>query len=208
MDDDASFRTSLCTLLESAGLPAQGLESAEAFLESYDPSDPGCLVLDLRMPGMSGRELQDALSERGVTIPIVMVSARPDVQTAVGAMKNGAVDFFKKPCDTTALLERIREAVELDLKNRKVEARRRKAEELYARLTPREADIALRMIKGGAPKQIAFRLGLSRKTVDVHFSHIKMKLGIFSPVELVNLLQPLELVPDRDMADPNEAAAI
>jgi len=193
VDDDVAFGESLCALLESHGHIPERYESAEAFLEHYDGTAPGCLLLDLRMPGMSGAALQEALRARNIEIPIVMVSAEPGVDAAVRAMKNGAIDFLTKPCDTAALMERIGKAIEMDRKNRAIRARRQSAEACFAQLTPREADIALLMMNGKPPKQIAYALGVSRKTVDVHVGHIRLKLGVFSAVDLIKMFEPLDL---------------
>ncbi len=193
VDDDVAFGDSLCTLLESHGHVTERYESPNVFLDRYDSTAPGCLVLDLRMPEMSGTALQEALNERGIDIPIVMVSAQPGVEAAVRAMKNGAIDFITKPCDTIVLMDRIRQAIDLDKKNRALRVRCAQAEAHFALLTPREADIAVLMMDGQPPKQIAYALGISRKTVDVHVGHIRLKLGVFSSVDLIRMFEPLDL---------------
>lgn len=192
VDDDAALRASLARLMESVGLAVECHPSASAFLASYDPARPGCVLLDIAMPGMSGLELQDELIRRGVHIPVIIISAHGDVEKAVRAMKTGAIDFVRKPCKGTLLLERVRHAIDLDAQSRTAAARRAAVTTLMAQLTPRELEVTRLLVSGLSPKQIAYRLGLSRKTVDVHRGHILAKLNVESLVELVHLVSVLD----------------
>ena len=187
VDDDQAVRKALSLLIKSAGLEVETHTSAQAFLETYDPARPGCLVLDVRMPGMSGPELQEQLSARGITIPVIIITGHGDVPIAVRALKKGAVDFIQKPFDGEVLLERVRQAIELDAQMRREQARRAEVAARLARLTPREHQVMGLLVAGRGNKEIALALGLSRKTVDIHRAHIMMKLGIDSLVELLRM---------------------
>ena len=189
VDDDQAVRESLNRLMESVGQKVATYASAQEFLDSYDPSRPGCVVLDIRMPGMSGLDLQEKLARDGMRIPVIMISGHGDVEKAVRAMKAGAVDFLRKPYKAKVLLERIGQALELDAKIRRQEAERAKAAALIAQLTPREREVMGLLATGAPSKQIAYRLGLSRKTVDVHRAHIMMKLQIDSVVDIARLVE-------------------
>jgi FixJ family two-component response regulator len=187
VDDGKAFRESLVRLLASAGLNAKGYASAKAFLEEYDPQEPGCLVLDLRMPGMSGLELQRELKRRGLELPVILLSGHGNVEVAVGAMRAGAVDFVRKPYHAQELLERIRHALAMDAGRRRSLVERTGVTKRFSALTPREFEIVARMVAGDPPKEIAHALGISRKTVDVHRGHIMSKLQADSLVELMRL---------------------
>lgn len=204
VDDDEALRKSLRRMLKSVGLAVETYPCAQAFLEDYDPSRPGCLVLDVKMPGLSGLELQEELARIGRRIPVIMISAHGDVEMTVRAMKRGAVDFLKKPYRGKVLLERVRQALALDARLRREEAERRRVAARLAGLTPREREVMALLVAGKAPKQIAFELGLSRRTIDVYRSHIMMKLQVDSVVDLVQLanrcrgLVPADSPPDRE----------
>ncbi len=187
VDDDQAMRSSLSRLMQSVGLRVEAYASATEFLNAFDSRAPGCLVLDIRMPGMNGLDLQERLAADGIRIPVIIISAHGDVESAVRAMKCGAVDFVKKPYKGKVLLARIREALELDARIRREEARRADVVARLARLTPREREVMALLVLGKSAKQIAFELGLSRKTVDVHRSHVMSKMQIDSVVELVAL---------------------
>jgi len=189
VDDDQAVRESLSRLMESVGQEVATYAGAQEFLDSYDPSRPGCVVLDIRMPGMSGLDLQEKLARDGMRIPVIIISGHGDVEKAVRAMKAGAVDFLRKPYKAKVLLERIGQALELDAKIRRQEAERAKAAALIAQLTPREREVMGLLATGAPIKQIAYRLGLSRKTVDVHRAHIMMKLQIDSVVDIARLVE-------------------
>ena len=189
VDDDEAVRESLGRLMESVGLASQSYPDAQAFLDDYDERRPGCLLLDIRMPGKSGLELQQQLVADGIKIPVIIISAHGDVEKAVQAMKAGAVDFIRKPYQGQILLDRIREALKLDEKVRQQERQRAEMADRVALLTPREREIMILLVAGKRPKQIAFELGLSRKTVDVHRGHIMTKMRADSLVELARMAQ-------------------
>lgn len=187
VDDDAAVLAALKRLLEAAQLRVETFESAAGFLERCGPEMAGCLVLDLRMPGMDGLELQQRLMRAGFRLPVIMISAHGEVESAVLAMKGGAVDFLRKPYQPKVLLERIRQALELDAQRRVDDARRRARETALAELTPRERDVFDRLIAGMTAKQIALELGVSRKTVDIHRTHVLLKLRVPSVVDLMRV---------------------
>lgn len=187
VDDDDALRKSLRRMLKSVDLPVETYPNAQAFLEAYDPARPGCLVLDVKMPGLSGLELQEELARLDRRIPVIMISAHGDVEMTVRAMKRGAVDFLKKPYRGKVLLERVRQALALDGRLRVEEAERARAAARLDVLTPREREVMALLVAGKAPKQIAFDLGLSRRTIDVYRGHIMMKLQVDSVVDLVQL---------------------
>jgi two-component system response regulator FixJ len=192
VDDDEALRRSMRRFMESVGLAVETFPSAEAFLAGYDRARPGCLVLDIRMPGMDGLALQEKLSKEGVGIPVIIVSGHADVEKAVRAMKTGAVDFMRKPYKAKVLLDRIRQALELDVRTRRTERERAAVAARVALLTPREREVMGFLAAGQPPKQIAFGLGLSRKTVDVHRGHIMTKMQAESLVELARLVKIYE----------------
>jgi FixJ family two-component response regulator len=184
VDDDEAVRKALKLLMESAGMRVETFASADAFLAQHDPSRPGCLILDIRMPGMSGLTLQDQLIARRINIPVIMITGHGDVAMAVGAVKKGAIDFIQKPFDDQALLDRVQQAVQIDAQRRQEHARRAEFESKLARLTPREREVLDLLISGKGNKEVALELGLSRKTVDIHRAHVMMKLGVDSLLEI------------------------
>jgi len=189
VDDDEAVRRSLRRLISSAGMAVEDYATAEEYADRCDPSRPGCLVLDVRMPGMSGLELQRMLQQKGIRTPVIIISGHGDVPKAVQAMKGGALDFIEKPFKGDVLLDRIRQAIELDRQVRRRQARQAEVQSRLALLTPREREVTELLATGTPVKQVAYQLGLSRKTVDVHRSHIMMKLQIDSLVELVRMLE-------------------
>jgi two-component system response regulator FixJ len=187
VDDDAAVRASLGALLEAAGLGARVFASAEEFLATVDEGTRGCLLLDVRMPGMSGLELQRVLQDRGVRIPVIIITGHGDIAMAVRAMKAGAADFLEKPFEPRVLLDRIRGCLEDEAR---AHVQVRHVEEVTAlldRLTGREREVLELMVTGHASKAIAFRLGISEKTVDVHRFNLMKKTGARSVAELVRL---------------------
>ncbi len=185
VDDDDAVRDALDLLLDSLGLRTVSYPSAAAFLEHYDPGRPGCLVLDIRMPAMSGMELQAALAEKSVNIPIIFLSGHGNVSMSAKAFRSGAVDFLEKPFDENVLLERIHEAIRLDRSNRKSNARRADASARLATLTRREHEVMLLIVTGHANKEIATKLDLSTRTVETHRGRIMEKTGAQSLTELM-----------------------
>lgn len=187
VDDDAEMRSALYRLVRSAGLHAETFASALEFLDAYRPDRPGCLLLDLLMPYMSGMELQKQLKIENINIPIIFLTGYGNVPTAVSAIKQGAVDFLEKPFDNEALLDRLRRAIELDATARL--ARHRHAEIGYrlAQLTPRELEILDMLIAGKPNKTIAHLLGVSVRTVETHRANIMEKMQADSLSDLVQM---------------------
>jgi len=186
VDDDPAMRSSLRWLIESVGLSVRTCASAQDFLRTYD-GDAGCLVLDMRMPGMSGLDLQAELAARKIHIPILIITGYAEVPLAVRAMKAGAFDFIEKPFSDQTLLDRIRAAVTQDEAARRRRAARREVEERLSQLTSREHDVFDRVVTGKSNKVIAAELGLSAKTVEVHRAHVMEKLKADSLADLIRL---------------------
>ncbi len=184
VDDDEAVRRALKLLIVSAGMPVETYPSADEFLADYDPARPGCLVLDVRMPGMSGLALQEQLLAQNISIPVIIMTGHGDVAMAVGAVQKGAVDFLQKPFDDEVLLGRVREAIALDRETREKQARQAGFQAKLDRLTPREREVLDLLIAGKGNKEIALDLGLSRKTVDIHRAHVMMKLGVDSLLDI------------------------
>jgi len=187
VDDDRAMRDSLRWLLESVGLSVRTYPTAAAFLREYDPSHPGCLVLDIRMPGMSGLDLQAELLRRGAGLPTIVVTGHAEVPMAVRAVKAGAVDFIEKPFSDQLLLDRVRQALELDRQDREVRGRREEAVRRLETLTAREREVLGLVVAGKANKEIAVALGLSPKTVEVHRAHVMAKMAVDSLAELIRV---------------------
>ncbi|MCB1750057.1 MAG: response regulator transcription factor [Gammaproteobacteria bacterium] len=192
VDDDAAVRQSLSLLMRSMGLPVEPFESAQDFLARARPSQPGCLVLDIRMPGMSGLELQEELSRLGFTLPVIFITGHGDVAMAVRAMKTGAVDFIEKPFSDQVLLERVNQALELDRATRDARAEIADIERRLAQLSPREREVMSRIVAGQANKVIAIELGLSERTVEIHRAKVMSKTGARSLAELVSMVTRLD----------------
>lgn len=190
VDDEAPFRRSLLFLLETAGWQAIGHESAEAFLEARPafPDTGGCLVLDIRMPRISGLELQRRLSAAGSPFPIVFMTGHGDVELAVQAMKAGAVDFLQKPFKDQLFLDTVERTVALSQTRHEAETRRQQARESLSRLSPREAEVARWLALGLSNKEIARELAISDNTVHIHRQHVMEKTGTASAAELARLI--------------------
>ena len=196
VDDDASMRKSLLRLLKSLGVEASGFASAEAFLEAEIESDrPCCMILDIRMPGLTGMELQEHLVARDYSIPIIFITGHGDLPMGVKAMKQGAVDFLKKPFDEQDLLESIQIALSRDKRVRTAMAESQKAHDCLSTLTPREHEILTFVITGMLNKQIADALEISEKTVKAHRGQVTEKLGVYSVAELVRLADKAGMAP-------------
>jgi FixJ family two-component response regulator len=189
VDDDEAVQQSLSMLVETVGLKSQTYSRAEDFLDAYDPAQAGCLLLDVRMPEMSGLELQSKLAAEGIKIPIIIITGHGDVPMAVQAVKAGAMDFIEKPFRDQVLLDNIQKAIELDAQNRRKQSERTDVEAKIALLTPREREVMNLLVLGKSNKVIAYELGISQKTVDFHRAHTLEKMGVGSVVELVRLTQ-------------------
>jgi FixJ family two-component response regulator len=187
VDDDEAMRNSLRWLIESVGLDVETHAEAREFLDAYDGKNHGCLVLDLRMPGMSGLELQDALASRNMAIPIIFITAHGEVPAAVRAMKGGAVDFISKPFSDQLLLDRIQQAIDLDALSLQERTEQMEVSARLALLSDREREVLEMVVTGSSNKITAKHLGLSTKTVEVHRSHIMKKLKAASLSDLVRL---------------------
>jgi FixJ family two-component response regulator len=187
VDDDEGARNSLRFLLKSVGLPAETFGSAQEFLSGYRPDQPGCLVLDVRMPGMSGLELQQELNRRGAVIPVVFVTGHGDVPMAVEAIQQGAFDFVQKPYREQELLDRIQRALVKDRANRAALQERDRIRARLASLTPREREVMALMTRGKPNKVMAAELGLSQRTVEIHRAHVMEKSGASSIAQLVRM---------------------
>jgi len=187
VDDDEAICQSLRLLISDIGLEVRTFTSADRFLADYDPSQPGCLVLDVRMSGMSGLELQSRLRKQGMHIPTIIITGHGDVPMAVEAMKAGAMDFIEKPFRDQVLLDGIQKAIDCD---RKIRQRHQQQQDVRSRmqhLTQREREVMDRLVAGRTGKNIAYELGISQKTVDFHRANILEKTGVSSVVELVRL---------------------
>lgn len=195
VDDDESIRTLWRWLMESNGIAVQTFATAAAFIAAYRREDPGCLLLDVRLPGMSGLELQAYLRERAIEIPIVFVSGHGNVPTAVSAIKGGAVDFIEKPFGYREVLAIIAKAFERDAEVRDRRARCTRLSASYASLSEREREVMTRVVDGKLNKVIAEELGISIKTVEFHRAHVMDKMGVASVAELVQRM--LQLGEDR-----------
>ncbi len=187
VDDDDAIRDSLRWLLESARLPVETFASASEFLTAFDAARPGCLVLDVRMPEMSGLELQERLAARGGSLPIIVLTAHADVPMAVRAMKNGAADFLVKPFRSQELLERIHAALRKDTEARAEAQRRAAILARLATLTAREREVMDLVVAGRSNKAIAAQLEVSTKTVEAHRTRIMEKMEADSLADLVRM---------------------
>ncbi len=189
VDDDAAVRNSLRFLVEAAGLKTATFAGAREFLQAYDSAQPGCLVLDVRLPGMSGLELQQQLIASGVRIPVIIVTGFGDVPNAVQAMRAGAVDFIEKPYNDKQLLEKIHQALEMDRQERDFQAGRRDVMTRLSTLSAREQEVMERVVNGLANKRIAGDLGISTRTVEAHRARVMEKMRAESLAELVKLVE-------------------
>ncbi|SMH28711.1 response regulator transcription factor [Azospirillum agricola] len=188
VDDDPAMRHSLAWLIGSLGVPVESFGSGEEFFRTVRPDHPGCLVTDVRMPGMSGLELQDTLARAGSLLAVVVITGHADVPMAVRALRAGAVDFIEKPLNDQMLLDRVHEALESSHRAWAVQARKREVRARLARLTPRERQVADLVVAGKLNKVIAAEINLSLKTVEVHRHNVMDKLEVASVADLTRLL--------------------
>jgi FixJ family two-component response regulator len=196
VDDDEAVRDSISMLLDTVGMPHQLHASADAFLAAFEKENlgrrPGCIVLDIRMPGMTGLELQEALNERHCLLPIIFITGHGDIPMAVEAMRRGALDFIRKPFSDDDLLERVREALERNVADRNREGARDAARAGYAALSPREKEVFDRVASGQANKFVAIELGISERTVEIHRAQVMKKMGARTLAQLVRMKIDLE----------------
>jgi FixJ family two-component response regulator len=185
VEDDPELRDTMCAVVEAVGLTPEAYGSGTEFLDKLDGSRPGCIVLDIRLPGMSGLEVQRRLKELGNAHPIIVVSGHADVPTAVKAMKNGAVDLLQKPFSNQALLDLVQRCIEIDAQARKNEARRSVYLARYEQLTAREKEVMALLLGGDSTKKIANRLDISPKTVETHRANVMSKMKAASFADLV-----------------------
>jgi FixJ family two-component response regulator len=191
VDDDISIRDALCSLVRSAGLTAQAFSSATEFLNADLPDVPVCLVLDVRLPDLSGLELQHRLARAGIQIPIIFISGHGDIPMTVRAMKAGAVEFLPKPIREQELLDAITQAIDRDRAARGDRAELSALRSRFANLTPRESEVVSKVTHGLLNKQIAADLGVTEVTVKLHRRHIMDKMQASSLAELVRMIEKL-----------------
>lgn len=184
VDDDAGIRDSIRMLSEAAGFKARTFPSAEAFLADPSPKR-GCLIADVRMPGMNGLELQEEIGRRHPQLPVIVITGHAEIPLAVRAMKAGAVDFLEKPFDSARLMESVRRALELGSKTRSKKEETRTARRLLDHLSQRERTVLDKLVQGQPNKIVAYELGISPRTVEIHRAHIMLKMDASSLADLV-----------------------
>jgi two-component system, LuxR family, response regulator FixJ len=194
VDDDAGVRNAMRALLKSVGLNSALYASAQEFLAAYQPSQLGCLVLDIRMPGMSGLELQQQLNLRGAVIPVIFMTGHGDIPMAVEAMQHGAFDFLQKPFRDQDLLDRIQRAIVKDAELRKSLGEHARIQSHLESLTPREREVLDLMTQGKQNKVIGQELGVSPRTIEIHRARVMEKMGANSVAELVHMMLGLKHV--------------
>jgi len=192
VDDEFAIRDSLTMLIESTSQLVRSYESAEDFLNDYDPDQPGCLILDVRMPLMSGLDLQTELSNRGIIIPIIFISGNAEIPDTAKAFRAGAVDFLEKPFDSELLLERIEEAIKIDIEFREDLVKRRRIKDRINHLTKREKEVLGLIVKSCSNKETAKILNISNRTVDVHRASIMDKMQAENIAELITMVMYFE----------------
>jgi FixJ family two-component response regulator len=197
VDDDASMRQALARLLQSVQLRVEVFASPQEFLQSERPNVPSCLVLDVRLPGLSGLDFQAELAKADVRIPIVFITGHGDIPMSVRAMKAGAVDFLAKPFRDQDLLDAVTAAIQRDQKRREHENAMTDLRAHFSSLTPREREIMALVASGLMSKQIAAEVGLSEITVKVHRSHLMKKMGARSVADLVRMAEALGVTPTK-----------
>lgn len=193
IDDDEGLRNAIEFLLGTASLTAKTFASGRAFLDYYRPEMRGCILLDIRMPDVSGLDFLETIRERDITLPVILVSAYGTIPLAVRAMREGAFDFIEKPFDDEFLLKRIREAVTFDLDQRADDQKVREARAQLVSLTAREKEVMAHVVSGKLNKQIAAELGISAKTVENHRARVMEKMGIKGLAELVHIANLLDI---------------
>jgi two-component system, LuxR family, response regulator FixJ len=192
VDDEEPVADSIAMLLKTVGLRTRIYNDARAFLDEYRPEQPGCLLLDVRMPRLSGLEVQQELIRRNVTLPVIFITGHGDVPMAVEAMRAGALDFIQKPFNDDELIRRVQKALEEDTRERELLQRHEEIGRRWKELTPREREIAARIAEGEANKVVAAELGISVRTAELHRARILQKMGVRSVAQLVRMLVALK----------------
>lgn len=185
VDDDAAVRDAISLLVESVGYKSVPFESCEAFLEAFGPDSAGCLILDARLPGMSGLELLEELNRRKIELPVILITAHGDMPMAVRAMKFGAIDCMPKPFNDDALLACVRQALSQDESLRNDRIQRLEIRERYLKLTSREREVLRHVVAGQTSQEIGDHLGVTRKTIESHRSRLMQKMQANSLAELI-----------------------
>lgn len=194
VDDEFAVRDSLSLLIKTKGWTVKCFDSSEAFLKNYDPEQPSCLILDVRMPLMGGLELQEELSTRNISIPIIFISGNADIPDSAKAFRAGALDFLEKPFDNKILLERIDEAIQKDIVVRKQAVEKQKIEECFNRLTTREKEVLQLIISSHSNKEAAKILDISPRTIDAHRARVMEKMQAENATALVAMVMSHDLL--------------
>ncbi|MDA3870547.1 MAG: response regulator [Gammaproteobacteria bacterium] len=187
VDDDAAVRDALSLLLRNNGMHTEAFANGSTFLQACEHQDPGCVLLDMAMPGMNGHEVLATMNERGLQIPVIFLSGYGDIAMAVRAMQLGAVDFLEKPISGAELIRRLQSALMNDEERRKMQLHIQTSRQSYSRLSPREREVMALVVSGLLNKEIARQLQLSPRTVEVHRIHVMHKMGISNIAELVSV---------------------
>jgi two-component system response regulator FixJ len=192
VDDEPAVRTSLQWLIETLQVPVQTFSSAASFLEAHPSEEPGCLILDLRMPGMNGLDLQQELIRRGFEIPVIVLTGYGDIPSAIRALKSGALEFLEKPVEDDVLLDLVRRALDADAQRRRQRSERDVVCERLEQLTPREREVLGLVVDGFSSREIGRQLQVTCKTVEAHRAQIMKKMGTERVVDLVRVVVGLE----------------
>lgn len=195
VDDDEQVRESLAALIQSMNLEVETFASGRDFLDRHSPEQPGCVVLDLKMPQLNGLEVIDEMAARQIEIPVIMISGHGDIPAAVAAIKAGAVDFLEKPYPGSALMDSVRRAIERDAEQRTARAQRKSLLERYETLTADERQVLDLTVAGKPDKAIALKLDLSLRTIQLRRASVMRKMGVSTRAELIGLAHRIERVP-------------